>query len=1009
MSDSLTFQEAIMRLERYWADHGCLIWQPYSEKLGAGTGNPASLLRVLGPEPWSVAYVEPSYRPDDGRYAENPNRMQMHTQYQVILKPAPEDSQDLYLGSLEAIGIDFKKHDIRFVEDNWESPALGAWGLGWEVWLDGLEITQFTYFQQAGGIPLDPISLELTYGLERIIMFLQGVRQVWDIRWDEKHTYGDVLRLQEIEHCRYNFEIADVDRVRQMFALYEAEAQTALEHDLVIPAYDYILKCSHAFNILDTRGSVGVTERAAFFARMRDLTHQVAAAYVAQREREEYPFLAEETQASSTSNSEIQAMPAVSAQDGEKAPFLLEIGTEELPHGDLQEALEQLNGLVAQGLTKELSLDDGSHIEAATGTPRRLAVYASEIRTRQPGKIVSVKGPPVRAAFDADGKPTKAAEGFARSQDVAVDNLVRQEDEKGGEYVYANKAEGGRPAIEVLAEAIPEWIASLQFDRTMRWNDSDVSFSRPIRWIVALLGDQVISFEYAGVQSGRTTRGLRSEGSPPIEITSAADYEGLMAEHGVAYRRAERRATIVGQLGNEASKIAGTIPDDPALFDEVTDLVEQPTAFLGNFEREYLDLPEEVLTTVMKKHQRYFPVVGKDGKMLPTFIGVRNGGEEHLDIVRAGNEAVLRARYADAAYFYQRDTRQKLEDYLPQLATLTFQKRLGSMLDKTERIEKLVPWLADRLRLSPEEQATARRAAHLCKADLVTQMVVELTLLQGVMGQKYAEKSGEPLEVTQAIFEHYLPRYEGDALPESKAGLAVSLADRFDSLAGLFATGLAPSGSSDPYGLRRAALGVVRLLIEREHSLSLCEAIKRAAVSLPVEAPEERLRDAQSFVSERLKGVFQQTGVRYDVSQSVLAELADDPFAAHQVAMEINKWVTQDGWSDLLTAYARCKRIVRPLKEEHPLTPEHLSEPATLALLNTYQRVAPAVREGDMAEKLSGLATALKELHDPINTFFTDIMVMDEDLDIRAARLGLVQAIAQLPNGIADLSNLQGF
>ncbi|MDA0710227.1 MAG: glycine--tRNA ligase subunit alpha, partial [bacterium] len=251
-----------MRLERFWADRGCIIWQPYSEKVGAGTMNAATVLRVLGPEAWNVAYVEPSYRPDDGRFGENPNRMQMHTQYQVILKPDPGNPQELYLDSLEALGLDRKQHDIRFVEDNWESPALGAWGLGWEVWLDGMEITQFTYFQQAGGAPLDPVAVEITYGLERIAMYLQEVSEVWQLQWNDTVTYGQILKKQEIEYCNYEFYRADVNRLKTMYEIFAAEASSALDHGLVIPAHDYVIRCSHTFNLLDTRGAVGVTERA---------------------------------------------------------------------------------------------------------------------------------------------------------------------------------------------------------------------------------------------------------------------------------------------------------------------------------------------------------------------------------------------------------------------------------------------------------------------------------------------------------------------------------------------------------------------------------------------------------------------------------------------------------------------------------------------------------------------------------------------------------------------------
>ncbi|HIC94361.1 MAG TPA: glycine--tRNA ligase subunit alpha, partial [Anaerolineae bacterium] len=325
-----SFQEVIMTLERFWAEQGCLIWQPYSEKVGAGTMNPATVLRVLGPEPWNVAYVEPSYRPDDGRYAQNPNRMQLHYQYQVILKPDPGNPQELYLASLEALGINRREHDIRFVEDNWESPALGAWGLGWEVWLDGLEITQFTYFQQAGGVDLDPVAVEITYGLERIVMFLQGVSSVWEIDWDGRHTYGEILKPSEVEHCIYNFELADVERLTQLYDIYEAEARSCLERGLVVPAHDYLLRCSHTFNILDARGAIGVTERARYFARMRELARGVAEAYLKQRGEMGYPWR-ERPSAPAPKRPSVQERVRHDTTMQGHLDALLEIGTEELP------------------------------------------------------------------------------------------------------------------------------------------------------------------------------------------------------------------------------------------------------------------------------------------------------------------------------------------------------------------------------------------------------------------------------------------------------------------------------------------------------------------------------------------------------------------------------------------------------------------------------------------------------------------------------------------------------
>ncbi len=823
----LSFQDVIMRLQQYWAAQGCLVWQPYSEKVGAGTANPATVLRVLGPEPWNVAYAEPSYRPDDGRYAENPNRMQMHTQFQVILKPAPADSQELYLRSLEAIGIDRDQHDIRFVEDNWESPALGAWGLGWEVWLDGLEITQYTYFQQAGGFPLDPVPIEYTYGLERIVMYLQGVKEVWQIDWDGRRTYGDVLKLPEIEHCTYDFQVADVGRLKAMYELFEAEARNCLVHKLVIPAHDYVLRCSHTFNLLDARGAIGVTERAYYFAKMRDLARQVSIAYVEQREREEYPWLVESSRSKVEGDGVQLAIAGLSTFNLQPSTYLLEIGTEELPGHDLVDALGQLKAAVPKLLGDLRLAYDEVYV---SGTPRRLTVLVKGLASQQADEETVVKGPPADRAFDAGGAATPAAVGFARKYGLPVEALeVRQEG--AARYVYAVVRRTGRPTPEVLAEALTGLVAGIKIGKTMRWNASGVAFSRPIRWFISLLGDAVIPFEYAGLIAGRTTRGSRAEGSPELEVASADAYQALIAAHHIIVDRDARQAAINAQIGALAAEVGGVIPDDPGLLDEVTDLVEQPTAIRGSFAKDYLRLPKEVLITVMKKHQRYFPVVDAAGKLLPHFITVRNGGAEHAGVVRAGNEGVIRARYADAEYFFKADSAHKLEHFTPRLATLTFQEKLGSMLDKTYRLERLAPAVGQMLGLSAVDLATTARAAALCKSDLATQMVVELTSLQGIMGREYARMSGEPDAVADAIFEHYLPRSQGDTLPRTRPGLALGIANRLDSLVGLFAVGLAPTSSADPFGLRRDALGLVQALAGAGEPFDLRPALKAAAAA----------------------------------------------------------------------------------------------------------------------------------------------------------------------------------
>jgi len=1005
MAERLHFQDIIMRLNEYWASHGCLLWQPYNVQVGAGTMNPATFLRVLGPEPWRVAYIEPSVRPADGRYGQNPNRWQQWYQYQVILKPDPGNPQELYLRSLEALGIDARQHDIRFVEDDWESPALGAWGVGWEVWCDGQEITQFTYFQQAGGFSLDPVSVEITYGLERIMLFLQGVGGFVDINWGMGLTYGEVLLRSEVEHCVYNFELADVGRMHQLYSLYEAEAQACLERGLVIPAHDYVLKCSHTFNVLDARGAIGVTERASYFARMRELARRVAEAYLKQREELGYPLLRSDM-ASSPTPVAPSAEESFKVRPSEPQDFVFEIGTEELPASDLDAALAQLADGVESLLDTPPGIEHGA--VRTMGTPRRLVVHIEGLDPQQARLCEPVVGPPAEAAYDSDGYPTRAAEGFARAKGVDVGSLyVKGVGTK--RYVVADVPFGGESAVKILARELPRLVDSIRFDRSMRWNDSGVTFSRPIRWLVALYGDQVIPFEYAGVASGRITRGLRPDGSPELELGSAGEYLPTMKAQGILVDRDERRAEIRRQIDRLAAEVGGVVPDDPDLLEEVTNLVERPTAVLEEFSPEYLTLPSPVVTTVMKKHQRYFPVVqvtDEGEELLPYFIAIRNGDTTNQEEVRRGYQEVLRARFADAAFFLEADTRQPLEDFLPRLDTLVFQEQLGSMLDKARRLEKLVAALADGLGLSEEEKAVALRAAHLCKADLATQMVVEFTTLQGVMGREYALRSGQGEAAAEAIFEHYLPRFAGDVLPQTKAGLLLGLADRLDSLQGLFAAGLAPTGSADPFGLRRAAMSLIQVLTRQKIDLDLRQALALAAEQLPIAADELVQAEVLTFVKGRLEGWLREEGYRYDLVTAVLAERGHSPYLASQTVRDFASWVEREDWMDILNSYARCVRIVREFEETFPLKPALFVEPATQELYGAYQRAAARITPESSVDEL------FEELHSmipAITCFFDDVLVMTEERALRENRLALLQRISALPRGIVDLTQVMGF
>ena len=1009
MSKPPSMQEVIMRLHEFWAAQGCTIWQPYSEKVGAGTMNPATVLRVLGPEPWNVAYVEPSFRPDDGRYAENPNRMQMHHQYQVILKPDPGNPQELYLASLEAIGLDRTRHDIRFVEDNWESPALGAWGLGWEVWLDGQEITQFTYFQQAGSLPLDPVSVEITYGLDRIVMYLQHKTQVWDIDVDGQHTFAELYRDPEVEHCVYDFELADVERMKRLYEIYKAEAEACIARGLTLPAHDYVLRQSHTFNLLDARGAIGVTERAKFFADMRAQAKAVSELYVEQRRRLEFPWLKErERTGEGETGAELSQSPNLQSPISTPQSFLLELGSEELPPQDVLDGIAQIEEKLKALLAQYKLSYEGLRV---TGTPRRLVAFVNELAPMQADEIVEKRGPALAQAYDSLNQPTKALEGFARGQGVRPDQLEVRDN-----YVYAVKRVAGRPTAEVLPQLCLDLLNGLRWGKAMRWNHSGIAYSRPLRWIAALFGDQVVPFTWAGVASGNLSRGPRfadaaarlpAGGFTTFTIRDAQSYFDSVAAEGVVVDREERRQLVAELVQQAAASIGGNVPDEPALLDEVTDLIEAPQALLGTFEAKYLELPAPVLIGVMKKHQRYFPVL-KAGALVNHFVTVANSNElAHPDVVREGNEGVIRARYADAAYFYRADTARPLESYSPRLATLTFHAKLGSMLDRVVRLKALAPQIAEMLGASAEEVATVARAAELSKADLMTSMVVEMTSLQGVMGEIYALKSGETPAVAQAIREQYLPRFAGDDVPASRAGLALALADKLDALSGLFAVKAIPTGSADPFGLRRAALGIVNSLIATNTDFSVRAGLEAAAKLQPVAVSAEATAETAAFIERRLQGVLTDQGFAFDVVEAVLAVRGDNPTAAVRACTALSETVRQPWWNDAFTAYARCARITRALDAQLALNAaayvETVEHDLHAAYLAAVERISAAV------EPAAILGSTLRDLQAPINAYFERVLVNAEEETVRRARLALVQRIAQLPARVANLSRLQGF
>ena len=561
----------------------------------------------------------------------------------------------------------------------------------------------------------------------------------------------------------------------------------------------------------------------------------------------------------------------------------------------------------------------------------------------------------------------------------------------------SNKKDARTP--EVLSEALPKLVESIKFEKSMKWNDSGVAFSRPIRWFVALLGETVIPFEYAGVTSSNITRGLRPYDSPEIKIPSADKYFDMIREAGILLEKEERKASIVEQVKQAAALVSGEAIIDDDLLNEVANLVEMPTAVMGEFNSEFLQLPREVLISVMKKHQRYFPVE-KDGKLLNHFVAIRNGDDIGIDLVRQGNEHVLGARFADANFFVREDLKHKLEEFRPKLSGLIFQTKLGSMLDKSERMLKLSKEIASMLALNEIEVSQLERATYLAKADLVTQMVTEMTSLQGIIGREYALRSGEKQEVADAIGEQYQP------VPQSKIGVAIALADRIDSLVGLFAAGLIPTGAKDPFGLRRAAIGVVQPLIEHSISFDLREAISKAAKLQPIAVSNEVQNQVLEFIAGRLSVVLKDAGFKYDVVDAVLAEQSANPSDSASAVKQLQAWVERENWSTILDAFARCVRITRDQKQVFKVNPKNFAEKAEEALFKALEKAESA---SGQAGSVDDFLNSFVPMIPSVNEFFDKVLVMAEDKALKENRLGLLQRIAALSIGIADLSKLEGF
>lgn len=687
--------------------------------------------------------------------------------------------------------------------------------------------------------------------------------------------------------------------------------------------------------------------------------------------------------------------------------FILEIGTEEIPARFMGPAINQMEELARQWLAANRL---GSEAVGAFGTPRRLAVYITGLAEKQDEFSEEVKGPAKKAAFDAEGKPTKAAEGFARGQGVSIGQLISRETPN-GEYVFAVKKQVGQETAGLLPEFCRSLITGLSFPKPMRWGSKEMRFARPIRWLLALYDDQVVPFETEGLPSDRITYGHRFLSGGPLVIGRAPEYFAKLKDKYVIVNHTERKEIIWDQVAALAAAEGGQVVPDDELLEEVTQLLEYPTALCGSFAQEYLRLPKEVLITPMREHQRYFPVVSMEGQLLNKFITVRNGTDDFLDTVREGNEKVLRARLADAEFFYVEDLKIPLRDNVEKLKKIVFHESLGTVYEKVERVMALSGYLATELGITDSTVLESiKQGAYLSKADLVTNVVYEFPELQGLMGQEYARQNGESKAVADAIFEHYLPRFSGDILPETEPGRIISIADKIDTIAGCFAVGIQPTGSQDPYALRRQALGVCYIALDAKLDFSLPGLIDKAyslyAGKIQAKLPAERTREeVLEFFRLRLKNIFADKGYSYDVVDAVLTagydRLSDTLLRVDALANLRN----QEIFGKLLTAYNRVANLAKNAVTD-VIDPLLFNEEVERTLYAEFRKAGDEMNIFLQERQYRQFLQRFALIQQFIDGFFAGVMVMVDDEKIKNNRLALLRSIAGLISPVADLTKI---
>lgn len=1065
------FQDFIWALTSYWTDLGCIWSQPYDSQMGAGTFHPHSFLKAIGPEPWRAVYVQPCRRPVDGRYGKSTYRFQHYYQLQVLLKPAPANIVDLYLKSLEHVGICLQENDVNLLEDDWKGPTLGAWGLGWEARANGQEVSQFTYFQQLGGVDVEVIPGEITYGLERLFMYANGIKNGMDIPFNDHFTYGDIFYQNEYEFSHFNFKDADTKELFALFEKCEENVQRLVEKGLILPAYDYVLQASHSFNLLDSRGAVSVAERQRYIGRVRDCAKICAQVYRAERERLGFPMMnrisndARENLYSKNGNIDAQKVKSEqvniklwnfsASEAGRKESvakkidgainnsvnMLLEIGVEEMPPAFQWNALEQLKASVSDWILKlktgnssdEVWMQSLNLLQSKVDVSgRRLSIQLKNCPVAEPAREVEIWGPAERIARSADGKLTPAGAGFCRKNEILESNVIFKQ-KADGTFLYAIKSIVGRDVAKVFFDSARQWIETLNAPLKMKWLPSEMSpsFVRPVRWILALVDDCLFDMEIFGLKSGNISFGQRITHPLPFELKNASDYENMLAKAGVFVDIESRKNFIIKNAQVEAEKIGGKLILDESLAQKCAGLSESPMVFLGKIDAKYLRLPKKLVVSVLREHMNYFSVGDSAGNLMPYYIGVAGYNCTNIEAMKDSTASVVTGRLDDGAFYFDTDLEVPIEELKARLDTQLFQTGMGTLLDKSNRIGFLAGKIVDGMASADAKwslvKATAIDAANLAKADLKSGCVQEFPdEMQGQMGGilvKFQKTFGERSDaVAEAISEHYEPSGAFSNLPMSSAGKIVSLADKLDSLAIMLDGDVDIKSNKDPFGLRRLAIGVLRLLgmdcsqkdaIPLSLSRSIDIALENLVQTGRKVKPETREK-LYAFLLARLKASWKND---FDAGavEAVCGRIGDkslsEMVAIVSAASECLKQNSgEDSLAFALIPYRRSKNLTQELSSDvtkqslkSDLFNSQVEKNLYQKLVETELNVGKMLSTGDYVGAFKGLSL----LGRPMAEFFEGVMVNDDNADIKNNRLALLLRVRSLYESVADFSLIQ--